>query len=375
MRTFTAFAVAVLSLAPLTRAQTVFVPPVEILTLTHAHYVEPPPPTMLTITHDSVAFPCTGGACNGPGFAASIGQGDTIVVRFEAPVGKQFVVTRAPGGTQSFIARAHWQTNVGDLASGGSIAAVTFENLTGTPPTLTYELNYVSDNGQVVKCWNDYTVSGNFSFTAMNVQFTVGQALVHQSRTYNPVDSNSSRAFGSVRVVNGTTNDATVMSIEPIPGSAFCFGDGTGTTCPCGNNGSLGRGCQNSSSTGGARLTVGGTTSPDTLVLTATGEKPTALTIFLQGTQAITAVPYGDGLRCVHGVLKRIYNKTAIGGTASAPQGGDLSITARSAQLNHPIAPGSTRYYMTYYRDGVGGFCPSPMGSSFNGSNAWTILW
>ena len=111
------------------------------------------------------------------------------------------------------------------------------------------------------------------------------------------------------------------------------------------------------------------------MVLSANGERPTAITIFLQGTQAIAAVPYGDGLRCVNGVLKRLYTKTASAGSVSAPQGGDLSITARSAQRGDTIAPGSSRYYMTYYRDGVAGFCPTPTGNSFNASNGWKIDW
>lgn len=159
-------------------------------------------------------------------------------------------------------------------------------------------------------------------------------------------------------------------------GSSFCFGDGSGPTpCPCANEGSPGFGCENSAGTGGAFLTATGATSPDSVVLSVVGEKPTALTIFLQGTQSIAPVVYGDGLRCVHGVLKRLYVKDAVAGQSSAPAGGDLSITARSAQLLDPISAGQSRYYMTYYRDGVATFCPSPAGSSFNGSNAVSIQW
>ena len=55
-----------------------------------------------------------------------------------------------------------------------------------------------------------------------------------------------------------------------------------------------------------------------------------------------------------------------------APQGADLPITARSAALNHPIAPGSTKFYMTYYRDQNPDFCPT---QNFNGSNAVAITW
>jgi hypothetical protein len=158
------------------------------------------------------------------------------------------------------------------------------------------------------------------------------------------------------------------------PGVPYCFGDGTGAACPCGNSGAPGHGCANS--IGASAVAVAfGTTSPDTVVLSATGELPTALTIFLQGNASIAPAPYGDGLRCVGGALKRLYSRSASGGAAQAPQGGDPSITARSAALGDPIAPGSSRYYMTYYRDANPGFCPNPPGNTFNASNSLSILW
>jgi hypothetical protein len=155
-------------------------------------------------------------------------------------------------------------------------------------------------------------------------------------------------------------------------GTSFCPADGSGGTCPCGNPGGVGSGCNNSAGTGGASIVATGTTSPDTVLLTASNELPSALTIFLQGNLAISAVTYGDGLRCVGGTLKRLFSHNASSGTVFAPQGADLTITARSAALNDPIAPGQTRYYMTYYRDPNPGFCP---GETFNGSNAVAITW
>ena len=160
------------------------------------------------------------------------------------------------------------------------------------------------------------------------------------------------------------------------PAFDLCYGDGSQGQCPCSNNGAPGRGCENSASTGGAHLTAGGTTSPDTIVLTSVGERPTSLSIFLQGTGALAVpLPYGDGLRCVGGVLKRLYVKNAVGGAVSAPEAGDPSITQRSASLGDPIAPGSMRHYMTYYRDPDPIFCPAPSGSTFNGTNGITIPW
>ena len=155
-------------------------------------------------------------------------------------------------------------------------------------------------------------------------------------------------------------------------GTRFCFGDGSGAFCPCFNQGQIGNGCENGLSTGGAHLLAMGTTSPDTVLLTSSNELPSALTIFLQGTQSMAAVPYGNGLRCIGGVLKRLYNRNAVNGTVSAPQGADLSITARSAALNHPILPGQLKFYMTYSRDPNPNVCT---GLGFNSSNALGIVW
>jgi hypothetical protein len=163
------------------------------------------------------------------------------------------------------------------------------------------------------------------------------------------------------------------------PGTPFCAGDGSlPTPCPCGNTGFLGRGCQNSASTGGASLTSAGGASlaEDRVILTSTGERPTSLSIFLQGTTNLAGgVNYGDGVRCVGGILKRIAARNAIAGTVTYPLAGDPSISARSATLGNPIAPGSTRYYQTYYRDPAPGFCPTPPGNTFNVSSGQIIQW
>jgi hypothetical protein len=161
------------------------------------------------------------------------------------------------------------------------------------------------------------------------------------------------------------------------PGEPFCFGDGSLLTpCPCGNTGTVGHGCQNSIGTGGALLVSAGTTSPDTVVMTASGERPTSLSIFLQGNTEITAgIAFGDGVRCAGGLIKRLYVKNAVGGTVSAPGPGDPSITARSAALGDPILPGQNRFYQVYYRDPDPVFCPTPPGSTFNSGNGLRITW
>ena len=155
----------------------------------------------------------------------------------------------------------------------------------------------------------------------------------------------------------------------------LCAGDGTQGACPCANSGAAGRGCANSAHAAGAQLTTLGATNPDTLVLASSGELATSLSIFLQGDRAITAVPFGDGLRCVAGALKRLYAKNAMLGNISAPGAGDTSVHLRSLALGDALVSGSTRYYQVYYRDADPSFCPAPSGSTFNITNGVAVVW
>ncbi len=156
---------------------------------------------------------------------------------------------------------------------------------------------------------------------------------------------------------------------------SFCAGDASLAPCPCANTGLAGHGCENSAATGGSLLAASGLVADDSVVLAASGELPSALTIFLQGDVQIAPAAFGDGLRCVGGALKRLYAKNATGGAASAPQAGDAPIRARSAALGDVILPGELRRYQAYYRDANAGFCPAPLGSTFNVSNGVAIRW
>ncbi len=158
---------------------------------------------------------------------------------------------------------------------------------------------------------------------------------------------------------------------------AFCFGDGSGASCPCGNSGAANRGCDNSAASGGAQVSASGNASlsGDTLVLTSSGELPTAVSVLLQGSASLAPANFGDGLRCTGGVLKRLYVHGASSGSVAFPQAGDASISVRSAALGDTPAAGATRYYQAYYRDPVLGFCPSPQGNSWNVSSGLAVVW
>ncbi|MBK7641434.1 MAG: hypothetical protein IPJ19_00045 [Planctomycetes bacterium] len=184
----------------------------------------------------------------------------------------------------------------------------------------------------------------------------------------------------TVTSASGSTSEfsaCTTAQDAPSTGTPFCLGDGSAGACPCANNGTSGRGCENSASTGGAILAGSGAASlaNDTLVLQSSGELPTALSILLQGSTSVAPLAFGDGLRCAGGALKRLYIRNATGGAISVPQAGDPSISARSAALGDTLSSGATRYYQTYYRDPQLGFCPSPVGNSWNISSGLSILW
>jgi hypothetical protein len=156
----------------------------------------------------------------------------------------------------------------------------------------------------------------------------------------------------------------------------FCFPGVDAIACPCGNPpAGPNRGCNNSSNTGGATLYQTGTASlaADTVVFGTSNERPTATSVLMQGIGFANNI-FGQGVRCVGGQLKRMYTKTASGGSITAPTGTDLSVSARSAALGQPISAGETKTYLVYYRDPVilGG-CPATSG--FNATQSGAIVW
>ena len=148
--------------------------------------------------------------------------------------------------------------------------------------------------------------------------------------------------------------------------------------CPCSNPPAGAQlGCDNSFATGGAQLVATGVASlsNDLVLFTTSAETPSATSIVLQGTSAsASGAVFGQGVRCVAGSLKRLYLKSAVLGSISAPGAGDASVHQASAALGDPIAAGSHRYYGVYYRDPlVLGGCPAT--STFNITQQVDLLW
>jgi Tol biopolymer transport system component len=175
--------------------------------------------------------------------------------------------------------------------------------------------------------------------------------------------------------------DIFVRDANPTSFTSLCTPGVNGVAaCPCANPPSnTGRGCDNSAATGGAALTASGVAyvSEDSLTFTASGEPPTALSILLQGSSpASSGIVFGQGVRCVDGSLKRLFVKTASGGSILAPDvlAGDPTVSAQSAVLGDVITAGQSRWYFVYYRDQVVlGGCSAT--STFNATQTGKVTW
>ncbi|MBL8862759.1 MAG: PD40 domain-containing protein [Planctomycetes bacterium] len=179
----------------------------------------------------------------------------------------------------------------------------------------------------------------------------------------------------SADLVPDDTNDRIDVYVRtcPLPvGMAFCSGDGSATTCPCGNAGAIGTGCAHPVQPAGARLFALGVASAtnDSLVLRGEGLTNSIATYF-QGTSMVNGgqgIVFGDGLVCAAGGLVRLGQKLGIGGVSGYPAAGDLPVSVRG---NIPAGGGVTRTYQVWFRSSAP-FCTP---DTFNYTNGVQIPW
>ncbi len=220
-------------------------------------------------------------------------------------------------------------------------------------------------------------VSGGFLTWSTEPQAANPSAnAIRWGTTYNfRFDADVAPADGSVAFglwKPGTPDQMGAAARVPSPGGpsfALCFGDGTGTACPCGNSGASGRGCANSLGTGALLAGSGAVSvSGDTLVLAGSG-MPNAACLYFQGSTALVAglgTPFGDGLRCAGGTVVRLGTKTNVGGASQYPAGGDPAVSVAGG-----VVAGNARTYQVWYRNSAA-FCTP---DTFNLSNAWQVYW
>jgi Tol biopolymer transport system component len=247
---------------------------------------------------------------------------------------------------------------------------------------LSYASNLVSGDGNGV---SDIFVRDRSNGTTERVSLSSSGAEADLGSGYDMISADGRWvAFESdaTTLVAGDTNGAGDVFVHDRSASGFASlcdpGAGGVGACPCSNPpAGAGRGCDNSSATGGAVLAASGVSylSSDSLVFTTSAEKPSATSIVLQGSALVpNGVVFGQGVRCAGGALKRLYTKTAVNGSISAPGAGDPAVSLRSAQLGDALQPGSTRWYLVYYRDPIVlGSCP--VTSTFNATQTGSIAW
>ena len=167
-------------------------------------------------------------------------------------------------------------------------------------------------------------------------------------------------------------NPQGVVEINTTPGTPFCFGDGSGTACPCGNNSAVGNGQGCLSSLGfGAVLAASGSASVsnDSIVLAGTN-MPSSNCLYFQGTTQLASgagAVFGDGLRCAGGTVVRLGTKLNVAGASQYPTGTDAHVSVKGMIP----AGGGTRTYQVWYRNAAS-FCTP---STFNLSNGLSLAW
>jgi hypothetical protein len=196
-------------------------------------------------------------------------------------------------------------------------------------------------------------LQSSFTFS-FDVTSTV-QTLLNNGATWIGlrVQSNTNPNFPNI-LESGPIALLSIVAATGV-GTPFCSGDGSGTACPCGNNGLAGRGCASSSIASGALFSATGnpgvSAGTDTLVLTAS--ELTGPGLFFQGTGPAAGgagFSFGDGLLCVATGITRLGVVFPTAGSASYPGG----LTPNPIHIaGAPLAAGDVRHYQCWYRDAV----------------------
>jgi hypothetical protein len=321
------------------------------------------------------AFPGGGVVPCSPGYAAAGTAGSwnqiiggtpgTVALMDKSGAPTAVTMTSSAGLTASLeFVNASFAGDDGNLLNditydGIGPATFTFNGLTpGTYDVYTYAIAPDSKAGFVT----GVEVSGDVT----------GMHLVGGSTWGGSHAEGVSYAKHTATVTGGTlvitaTDVTSFMSINGIqlesgtpttPGNAYCFGDGTGATCPCSGFGPAGAGCLNTSGTG-ATLTGTGSSllAAGNFVLSVSGGPANKPGLFFQGGNQL-ANPIGDGILCSNASLRYAVNSTdATGG-----------VTQTGFEAN--AAVGQTLNYQYWFRD-PGNNC----GGGFNFTNGWVLTW
>jgi hypothetical protein len=163
----------------------------------------------------------------------------------------------------------------------------------------------------------------------------------------------------------GADNPRISTAPPTSPGTPFCFGDGSGSVCPCSNLGAAGEGCANSSGQGAVVGASGGASvANDNISFTARQlpiGKPALLFVGDAMMNGGAGSLFGDGLLCAGGNIQRFY-------VQFADAGGQANWGPGLATVGGWVA-GDRRWFQVWYRDNTG-----PCMNGFNTSNGVEVL-
>ncbi len=254
--------------------------------------------------------------------------------------------------------------------------------------------NLVTVNDQAEQDWlqqtfhdwggqaRDFWIGYNDAETEGNWVWASGETPGYENWSSPPNNGNEYEHYAHFRRdhLNGTWNDLIgdpnggffydevhgVVEVGGGVGTALCFGDGTGTACPCGNFGSTGEGCANSTGAG-ALLSSDGSASvgADDVTFTVTQGPSGVPGIVFTGTAqqngGLGAI-FGDGLLCAGGTIQRL-DVVFLDGSGAGTWGPGL-------QPLGGWSAGDTRYVQGWYRNTNG----SPCAGNFNTTQALEVV-
>lgn len=262
--------------------------------------------------------------------------------------------TFAPRSDVPYGGGVPFALSVIDLDADGDLDLIAAIWIPGSPAT-----------GRLVQFLND----GSGAFTPATT-FSSTQPFVDAFAA--DIDRDGDLDLVTVASLTGTSNKVEVRRACRISGRALCAGDGSASACPCANSspGGSQRGCLNSNGTGaGLRGTGSLLLADDTCVLEADGMPSSTTVFFFQGGTAANGgqgTPFGDGLSCATGSLRRLAVKSATSGSARYPETREPALSVRGQVLG-----AGTRTYQVLYRDPAAYCTPA----NFNLSNGLVVTW
>ncbi len=245
-----------------------------------------------------------------------------------------------------------------------------------------FGLSVATDGARVLIGANGHNAQGNnsgatYEFVNTGTQWVESRKLLAGDGVAGDNFGVSVAIHGDAAVIGASwTDDQGAQSGSAYafdlstPGSAFCFGAGLGTTCPCAAGGAHDSGCANASNAGGARLSAAGQASMalDDFRLHVSGLPSAAPALVLQGSRQVAGglgLPAGNGLLCTTGQVMRSQVQASPSGTLTF----EHVHGAPFGQVSY--GHGARANYQVMYRD-VSNPCSA---QQINFSNGWTVNW